>query len=167
MFTVVTYGTVSWLISIGSVNACLNLHNDLLERVLKAPMSFFDTTPLGRILNRFGKDMDTLDSDIRQCILIYVYAAAGICAAVVETTLVTPSFLAMSLPLLLLFLFLQVSCLFIFITVNDASCNMDRVQKQRKPIIKLRSSDHYLSVEAGRWNNYVRNERECTLCNQN
>lgn len=34
------------------------LHQSMLERVTKAPMSFFDSTPAGRILNRFSKDMD-------------------------------------------------------------------------------------------------------------
>ena len=34
------------------------LHQAMLERVVKAPMSFFDKTPAGRILNRFSKDMD-------------------------------------------------------------------------------------------------------------
>ena len=35
-----------------------SLHQSMLEKVIKAPMSFFDTTPAGRILNRFSKDMD-------------------------------------------------------------------------------------------------------------
>ena len=34
------------------------LHQSMLERVINAPMSFFDNTPAGRILNRFSKDMD-------------------------------------------------------------------------------------------------------------
>ena len=29
------------------------LHNGMLANVLKLPMSFFDTTPLGRVVNRY------------------------------------------------------------------------------------------------------------------
>lgn len=47
--------------AIGCLRAARDLHNKLLGNVLRLPMSFFDTTPLGRILNRFSKDMDTID----------------------------------------------------------------------------------------------------------
>ena len=40
-----------------------------------------------------------------------------------------------------------------------------RTVTQWKPIIKLRTSNHYLPIETGRWNNTERHERECTLCN--
>jgi ABC-type multidrug transport system fused ATPase/permease subunit len=36
----------------------------MLENVLKAPMSFFDTNPKGRVVNRFAKDVDYVDRAI-------------------------------------------------------------------------------------------------------
>uniref|UniRef100_A0AAY4DK72 ATP-binding cassette sub-family C member 5 n=1 Tax=Denticeps clupeoides TaxID=299321 RepID=A0AAY4DK72_9TELE len=37
------------------------LHDKLFQKILLSPMRFFDTTPLGRILNRFSRDMDEVD----------------------------------------------------------------------------------------------------------
>ncbi|KER18383.1 hypothetical protein T265_16095, partial [Opisthorchis viverrini] len=45
------------------------LHQKLLSHVLRAPMSFFDRNPMGRILNRFSNDMDQLDHKIPDAFL--------------------------------------------------------------------------------------------------
>ncbi|XP_045390000.1 LOW QUALITY PROTEIN: ATP-binding cassette sub-family C member 12-like [Lemur catta] len=38
-----------------------SLHGRVFDKILRSPMSFFDTTPTGRLMNRFSKDMDKLD----------------------------------------------------------------------------------------------------------
>lgn len=43
------------------LNAAGELHNKMLNRILRCPASFFDATPSGRITNRFSKDMDEVD----------------------------------------------------------------------------------------------------------
>ncbi|XP_055085554.1 ATP-binding cassette sub-family C member 12 isoform X2 [Periophthalmus magnuspinnatus] len=45
-----------------TVNAACNYHDKMFRNVLSYPMSFFDTTPTGRILNRFAKDLEEVDS---------------------------------------------------------------------------------------------------------
>ncbi|XP_034546003.1 multidrug resistance-associated protein 5 [Notolabrus celidotus] len=44
-----------------TVKAASVLHDKLFHRLLLSPMHFFDTTPLGRILTRFSRDMDEVD----------------------------------------------------------------------------------------------------------
>jgi ABC-type multidrug transport system fused ATPase/permease subunit len=43
-----------------AVLASYEFHTRLSRGILSAPMTFFDTTPIGRILNRFAKDMDAI-----------------------------------------------------------------------------------------------------------
>lgn len=53
---------VSIFLAIGSVLASKGLFQQIIKHVLRNPISFFDSTPNGRILNRLGKDVDTIDN---------------------------------------------------------------------------------------------------------
>ena len=53
-----------WTTYIGTLTAARMMHDSMLWRIVRAPMSFFDTTPLGRILNRFSKDIDIADNTL-------------------------------------------------------------------------------------------------------
>jgi len=70
------------LIFQGSLIAASAIHRLMLRNVLKSPMSFFETTPLGRILNRFAKEVDTLDN-----VLARVFQAFSYCFLSVGTNL--------------------------------------------------------------------------------
>eukprot|EP00004_Rigifila_ramosa_P021254 TRINITY_DN5618_c0_g1_i1.p1 TRINITY_DN5618_c0_g1~~TRINITY_DN5618_c0_g1_i1.p1 ORF type:complete len:1399 (-),score=364.82 TRINITY_DN5618_c0_g1_i1:59-4255(-) len=56
---------VRWLsvVRVGLI-AAEQMHDDMLDSVLRAPVSFFDTTPLGRVLNRFQLDARKIDMDL-------------------------------------------------------------------------------------------------------
>lgn len=65
------------------------MHKDLLHRVLGTSVSFFDVTPLGRILNRFSSDMNVVDEDLSQTISQMVntlFGCFGALMAIVGST---------------------------------------------------------------------------------
>lgn len=47
-----------------AVGASATIHNRALKSLLLAPLSYFDRTPIGRILNRFSRDMDSVEREI-------------------------------------------------------------------------------------------------------
>lgn len=53
--------TRSALLILGSISASRKLHRQLLAKVVHLPMSFFDSQPTGRLLNRFTKDTEAVD----------------------------------------------------------------------------------------------------------
>ena len=106
-------------VAFGSMLASRNLHTGLLSRVMRCPMSFFDTTPLGRIVNRFSKDIDIVDSNIPQFAQNFLITFAPLVSTVIVITYSTPIFIAVAIPLVLIFVVIQVRC---FSYCTDVGC---------------------------------------------
>jgi ABC-type multidrug transport system fused ATPase/permease subunit len=68
----------SWSVSVFGTEAGKKMLHMAITRVLRAPMSFFDTTPLGRITNRFSKDIDVMDNTLTDAIRMYFLTLAMI-----------------------------------------------------------------------------------------
>lgn len=49
---------------LGCWYAAVTLHLEMLRGILRAPLRLFDVTPIGRILARFSKDIDVLDTTL-------------------------------------------------------------------------------------------------------
>eukprot|EP00768_Dysnectes_brevis_P006002 gnl/Dysnectes_brevis/456_a508_3886.p1 GENE.gnl/Dysnectes_brevis/456_a508_3886~~gnl/Dysnectes_brevis/456_a508_3886.p1 ORF type:complete len:1551 (+),score=641.49 gnl/Dysnectes_brevis/456_a508_3886:52-4704(+) len=86
-----------------NINASRNLHNKMSWSVLRAPMSFFDTTPTGRILNRFSKDCDALDSTLMKFVLQSCTGGVTILFQIVIIISMSPVSLGFLIPLFVLF----------------------------------------------------------------
>ncbi|KAJ1310438.1 hypothetical protein OPQ81_007171 [Rhizoctonia solani] len=99
IYAILGFAQAFGLFCMGGVFAILtfyasqSLHRDALDRVLHAPISFFDTTPLGRIMNRFSKDIDTIDNIIGDACRMFIGTLVQIIGAVVLISAVQPWFL--------------------------------------------------------------------------
>lgn len=81
---------------------------DLLINVLRSPMSFFESTPSGNLLNRFAKEIDAIDCmvpDGLKMMLSYVFKLMEVCIIVL---MATPFAAVIILPLAFLYAFVQV-----------------------------------------------------------
>ncbi|KAI8646442.1 P-loop containing nucleoside triphosphate hydrolase protein [Parasitella parasitica] len=76
----------------GTLRASKNLYQQLLRRVLRAPMRFFDTTPIGRILNRFSKDFEFIDSGVPNDLMYFLIQWLVIISAIMTVCIVLPAF---------------------------------------------------------------------------
>ncbi|KAF9584468.1 hypothetical protein BGW38_006357 [Lunasporangiospora selenospora] len=77
----------------GSLTASRSIHGRLLSQILNAPVRFFDTTPLGRIMNRFTKDVETIDQEVAPIASNLMFDFLGTLTVVMVITYVTPQFL--------------------------------------------------------------------------
>lgn len=64
---------------IGCLRSSKVLHSKLLFGIFRSPVKFFDTTPLGRILNRFGKDIDVVDNVLPPNIKTWLFCLVLVC----------------------------------------------------------------------------------------
>ncbi|KAI0085949.1 multidrug resistance-associated ABC transporter [Irpex rosettiformis] len=64
MATSIFLFTLSFSISITCLKASSALFKAALNAVIRSPVSFFDTTPLGRVISRLSRDQDTLDTEV-------------------------------------------------------------------------------------------------------
>jgi len=79
------------------IKASKNLHDEMAKAVLRAKISFFDTNPIGRILNRFSADVGSNDDLLPQTLfdfsVIFFFVIGVLC-----TTVVTLPFMLLVMP---------------------------------------------------------------------
>ncbi|KAM6054990.1 multidrug resistance-associated protein 1 isoform 2-T2 [Chlamydotis macqueenii] len=97
----------SMAVSIGGIFASRHLHLDLLHNVLRSPMSFFERTPSGNLVNRFSKEIDTIDSAIPPILKMFMGSTFNVIGACIIILLATPIAAVTIPPLGLLYLFVQ------------------------------------------------------------
>lgn len=86
----------------GRISSTL-IHNEYLSKLCTAMISFYDRTPIGRIMNRLAKDMYDIDSMMSFQLQQYVRNAANVLAIVALIGYASPWLLLAFFPLAILF----------------------------------------------------------------
>lgn len=101
--------------------AAKSLHEQLLVSILKCEMRFFESTPVGRILNRFSKDIEVIESRLpdqfKQCIRL----SLTVLSILIVVSINSPFFIVSLVPVFILYYFVQVIFLYIIIKQPSSS----------------------------------------------
>ena len=95
-------------LAVASLLASKTLHVKLLRNILRCPMSFFDTTPLGRVLNRFSLDIYIIDKAIPSTVQSFLYRLLSTVGVILVISVATPIFIVVIIPLGIFYCMIQV-----------------------------------------------------------
>ena len=92
MYLVISFskeGVIFW----GSLTASWKIHGRLLNAVTRAKFRFFDSTPLGQLMNRFSKDIEAIDQEVAPVAVGVLGCLASVITILVLISVITPGFL--------------------------------------------------------------------------
>ncbi|XP_053309482.1 ATP-binding cassette sub-family C member 3 [Spea bombifrons] len=99
--------TSSFTLAIAGIGAARKLHAGLLVNKLHTPQSFYDTTPIGRIINRFSKDIYVIDEVIPPTFLMFLATFFTSLSTTIVIVSSTPLFAVVIIPLAFIYFFVQ------------------------------------------------------------
>ena len=132
-----TYTRTVLLARIG-VSASKKLHADLTARILRAPTSFFDTTPTGRIVSRFSKDVHSMDEELSNFFDFFLFCSLYVVATLATIGGVTPYFLIAVVPILV-----------VYIIVMNRFRNVSRESKRLESVARSPVYAHFSETLGG------------------
>jgi len=87
-----------------SLRCSERLHDKMVLAILEAPVLFFDSNPVGRILNRFSKDVGVLDELLPKAFVVSIQRVLMVFASITVPTVTNPWLLFLVVPLIVLVL---------------------------------------------------------------
>jgi len=87
--------------------AAIVLHDRAFTNLLRAPISFFESTPVGRVLNRFSRDQDTIDTSLMQSVQMMSYQGVSVAGSLMMIGVTSPYFFIGLLPVIIVYIYTQ------------------------------------------------------------
>ncbi len=96
-----------WIVT-GGIRCSKNLYAEMTHYVLHAPMSFFETTPMGRLLNRFTYDAEILDVTLVWSMSMLLIALSWFLTALVVMLVILPWMIIVMIPVAFCYWLIQI-----------------------------------------------------------
>lgn len=96
------------LLLYSSIRGSKVLHDKMASSVMGSSMGFFESTPIGRIINRFSSDMSTVDHSLKYIFSYFFRSILNYCLTVLLIGYNMPWFLVFNASLLVIYLYYQV-----------------------------------------------------------
>ncbi|CAI4045668.1 hypothetical protein SKDZ_12G0420 [Saccharomyces kudriavzevii ZP591] len=90
-----------------SIRGSKKLHENMAKSVIRSPMVFFETTPVGRIINRFSSDMDAVDSSLQYIFSFFFKSILTYLVTVILVGYNMPWFFVFNMFLLVIYIYYQ------------------------------------------------------------
>uniref|UniRef100_A0A0D9WM62 ABC transporter C family member 13 n=1 Tax=Leersia perrieri TaxID=77586 RepID=A0A0D9WM62_9ORYZ len=113
VYIAIGFGTMFFLLSrslsivVLGMQTSRSLFSQLLNSLFRAPMSFFDSTPLGRVLSRVSSDLSIIDLDVPFAFMFSISASLNAYSNLGVLAVVTWQVLFVSVPMIILAIKLQ------------------------------------------------------------
>ncbi|XP_044142673.1 multidrug resistance-associated protein 1-like [Bufo gargarizans] len=101
----VCYG--AYVITRGTICSSRLLHNQMLDNILHLPLQFFETTPMGQVLNRFTKDIYVIDERFHYYLRTWLNCMLDVLGTILVIVFATPLFSIAIVPFGFLYLLIQ------------------------------------------------------------
>lgn len=126
------------MVYIGGLGVSRKIFKQLLQKVMRAEVRFFDSTPIGRIMNRFSKDMESIDQELAPYSEAFVVDILSCLSTIVLITWITPAFLIFGVFVSILFGYVGILYL-----------NLSRELKRFESITRSPINQHFTETLTG------------------
>ncbi|KAI8895940.1 P-loop containing nucleoside triphosphate hydrolase protein [Globomyces pollinis-pini] len=132
-----------------TINASEEFHQLATKRLLKAPLQFFESNPIGRIINRFSADVQSMDMGIAIVLLSLLFSVIGVFVSVITIVIVSWYFVGNSFIVLTRLLVLLIVFFLIFYHIFKLYQPVNRDLKRLNSILKSPLDSHVTETLAG------------------
>ncbi|CCF59911.1 hypothetical protein KAFR_0I01300 [Kazachstania africana CBS 2517] len=90
-----------------SIRGSKTLHDSMAKAIIRSPVQFFETTPIGRVINRFSSDIDSVDVNLQNVFSIFFRSILDYILTVILVSVAMPWFLLFNALIMIIYFYYE------------------------------------------------------------